>query len=826
MVNGTDKHFAREKEEYSMDYKMMHGDIIAKMSLEEKALMMSGRDTWSTVPFEKYGIPAMFLSDGPHGLRKQAGAADHLGLNASLPATCFPTAATVANSWDETIGEELGRCLGEEAVSLGVNVVLGPGLNIKRSPLCGRNFEYFSEDPYLAGKMAAAYVRGIQSQGVSACPKHFAVNSQELRRMSSDSVVDERTFRELYTTGFEIAVKEGKAKSIMSSYNQINGVYANENEHLLREILVDEWGFDGFVVSDWGASNDHALGIKNGSQLEMPGTGHVGAKAVVAAVKSGRLPEKILDQRLDELLKVIFATHKEGKAKEFSVEEHHEVARRAALESIVLLKNEGDILPLQSGTKVAVIGDFAENPRYQGAGSSLVNPTKLDTTLDNIKKEDIQVISYSKGYERNKPANDKLISEAVQAAKSAQVVLIYAGLDEISESEGMDRTHMRMPQAQDELIEAVAKVNSNVVVVLSAGSVVELPWLSKVKGLVHGYLGGQAGATAMLEVLMGRSCPSGKLNETYPIQYSDVPNCAYFPGKERSSEYREAMYIGYRYYDSRNVKVQFPFGFGLSYTSFEYSDIEATASEVTFTIKNTGRADGAEIAQVYVGKKDSTIFGPKKELKGFKKVFLKAGEQKRVTVKLDDKAFRYYHIKNNKWEIEGGRYEIYVAANVEDVRLEASVEVEGTKAEHPYSREEMRKLAPYFEADVKNIDDTAFEALLSHKIPSGKWNTDGLIEENDAICQIYYAKNPLARFVYKILTGIKDKSEAKGTPNLNVLFIYNMPFRALARMTGGAVNDKMVDAMLEMVNGHGFRGFGHLVGEFFRNSREGRNYRK
>lgn len=509
------------------------------MTLEEKARMMSGKNTWETVDFPQYGIPSMCLSDGPHGLRRQAGAGDHLGLNASLPATCFPTAASVANSWDEQLGEEIGTALAEEAVTMGVNVILGPGLNIKRSPFCGRNFEYFSEDPYHAGKMAAAYIRGIQSLGIAACPKHFAANSQELRRMANDSVVDERTFRELYTTGFEIAVKEGKAKSIMSSYNEVNGIYANENSHMLQEILVDEWGFDGFVVSDWGGSNDHALGVKNGSHLEMPGTGNSGVHDIVKAVKDGNLIEEVLDRRLDELLSVIFDTHQateEKKGTSFDIEAHHKLARKAAQESIVLLKNEDNILPLQPGTKVAVIGDFAQIPRYQGAGSSLVNPAKQpESILGEIGNSGLEMIAFEQGYRRNKKSDAKLIECAKEAAKKAEVVLIFAGLDEISESEGLDRTHMNMPQAQNLLIDEISTVNPNVIVVLSAGSAVEMPWYSYVRGIVHGYLGGQAGASAMLNVLTGKVCPSGKLNETYPVHCEDNPVLHYYPSKERSS---------------------------------------------------------------------------------------------------------------------------------------------------------------------------------------------------------------------------------------------------------------------------------------------------
>lgn len=788
---------------------MKYQSIIEKMTLEEKAFMMSGKGTWQTVGYEKYGIPSMFLSDGPHGLRRQAGAADHLGLNGSLPATCFPTAATIANSWDEDLGEEIGRCLGEEAVVQDVQVLLGPGLNIKRSPLCGRNFEYFSEDPYLAGKMAAGYVRGIQSQKVAACPKHFAVNSQELRRMASDSVIDERTFREIYTTGFEIAVKEGKAKSIMSSYNQINGVYANENSHLLREILVDEWGFDGFVVSDWGASNDHALGVKNGSQLEMPSTGAAGAKEIIDAVKNGTLEESILDERLDELLQVVFATHMEKRPEKFDMQKHHEEARRAAAESIVLLKNADQILPLNVGISTAVIGDFAETPRYQGAGSSVVNPTKLDTTLKLIDGYNIRYAGYAKGYERTGKTNPGLLEEAVKLAKSAQAVLLYIGLDEISESEGMDRTHMKMPKNQTDLVEAVAEVNENIIVILSAGSAMEMPWIGSVKAVLHGYLGGQAGAGAMLDVITGKVCPCGKLNETYPLRYEDTPAYSYYPGRERSTEYREGLYVGYRYYETAGVPVLFPFGFGLSYTQFSYSDMEASDKAVSFTVTNTGSCSGAEIAQLYISADSQKLYRPAKELKGFRKVFLKAGESRRVTIQLDDKAFRYFNTSTNTWEVEAGTYQVLVGASVQDIRLEARVTAEGTAGEVPDHRAD---LTAYFSGAIRNVEDAEYEKLLGHEIPDGSWNSNGILDINDAICQMYYAKSPIARFACRIMTIIKDRSEAKGKPNLNILFIYNMPFRGLAKMTGGAISMEMADGILEIVNGHFFRGLAHLTG--------------
>ena len=797
---------------------MKHADIIKQMTLEEKCYLFSGKDFWQTRSLERLGVPNMTLSDGPHGIRKQAGEGDQLGLNPSLPATCYPTAATVANSWDPALGEEIGAHLGAEAASQGVGVVLGPGLNVKRSPFCGRNFEYFSEDPYLAGKMAASYIRGIQKNGVSACPKHFAANSQELRRMASDSVMDERTLREIYLTGFEIAVKEGHAKSIMSSYNRINGTYANENGHLLQEILRDEWGFDGFVVSDWGGSNDHVEGVRAGSHLEMPTTGGDSDPELIDAVKAGRLSEELLDRRVDELLDVILSVTRAVKpleGKPFDIDVHHNLAAKASEQSIVLLKNEGNILPLKKGAKVAVIGEFAQKARYQGAGSSVVNPTKLDHAMDVIKNFDLDVAGFEPGYPRSGKGDPAMRAQAVELAKKADVVLLYIGLDEISEAEGLDRSHMRLAQSQVELIEAVAEANPNVVAVMSAGSAVEMPWLPKVKALVHGYLCGQAGAASVLKAIVGQVNPSGKLAESYPVRYEDVSSAPYFPAKERTAEYREGLFVGYRYFQSANVPVLFPFGFGLSYTSFEYSDLTVTDKEATFTLKNTGSMDGAEVAQLYVSKPDGEVFRPTRELKGFAKVFLKAGESKKVTIPLDDKAFRYFNVDTNKFEVEGGEYQILIGASCADIKLSGAVSVQGTGAKSPYNKE---KFAKYFSGDIKSISDAEFEALLGRPIPDGHWS--GTLEMNDALCQMYYAKSGLARFAYKILTNLINKSIEKGEPNLNLLFNYNMPFRAIAKMTGGICTMEMAEGILTIVNGHFFKGLGAVIGGFARSGKK------
>ncbi len=797
---------------------MKHADIIKQMTLEEKCYLFSGKDFWQTRSVERLGVPNMTLSDGPHGIRKQAGEGDQLGLNPSLPATCYPTAAAVANSWDVELGEEIGAHLGAEAASQGVCVVLGPGLNIKRSPFCGRNFEYFSEDPYLAGKLAASYIRGIQKNGVAACPKHFAANSQELRRMASDSVMDERTLREIYLTGFEIAVKEGHSKSIMSSYNRINGVYANENRHLLQEILRDEWGFDGFVVSDWGGSNDHVEGVRAGSHLEMPTTGGDSDLELIDAVKSGRISQELLDRRVDELLDVILSTAgavKPLEGKPFDVEKHHVMAAKASEQSIVLLKNEGNLLPLKQGTKVAVIGEFAQKARYQGAGSSVVNPTRLDNAMDVIQGFGLDVAGFEAGYPRSGKGDPAMQARAVELAKKADTVLLYIGLDEISESEGLDRSHMRLPQSQIDLIEAVSKANPNVVAVMSAGSAVEMPWLPKIKALVHGYLCGQAGASSVLKVIMGQVNPSGKLAESYPVKYEDVSSAPYFPAKERTAEYREGLFVGYRYFETAKTPVLFPFGFGLSYTTFEYSSLTVTEKEASFTLKNTGGMDGAEVAQLYVSKPDGEVFRPAKELKGFAKVFLKAGESKKVTIPLDDKAFRYFNVDTNKFEVEGGAWTVLIGASCADIKLSGTVEVQGTGAKPPYDKE---KFAKYFSGDVKSVSDAEFQALLGRPIPDGHWS--GMLDMNDALCQMYYAKGAAGRLAYKILTHFINKSIEKGKPNLNLLFNYNMPFRAIAKMTGGICTMEMAEGILTIVNGHFFKGLGRVIGGFFRSGKK------
>ena len=791
---------------------MKNAEIIAKLNLEQKCALLSGAGTFTTRGCPKAGVPSITLSDGPNGVRKQAGAADHLGLNPSVPATCFPTAATVACSWDPALGEEIGRAMGEEAAAQEVAVLLGPGLNTKRSPLCGRNFEYFSEDPYLSGKMAAAYVRGIQSEGIAACPKHFAVNSQELRRMASDSVLDERTLRELYLTGFEIVVKEAAPKTIMSSYNLVNGTYANENAHLLQDILRRDWGFSGAVVTDWGGSNDHALGVKNGSTLEMPAPGGDAVRELLAAVQSGKITEADVDARLDELLTLVLDTSAavQKHSRSFDADAHHALARRAAAESAVLLKNDGGILPLAAGAKVAVIGDFAETPRYQGAGSSAVNSIKVDTLLDCLAQSGLQCAGFAAGFDRQgRPDADKK-AQAVALAQKADTVLLCLGLDEIKESEGLDRVDMKLADNQIELLQAVEQANPNTVVVLNAGASLETPWLAHCRALVYGALGGQAGAGAMVDVLTGKVNPGGKLAETWANAYEETPARDNFAGAGRTVQYREGLYVGYRYYQTAGVPVAFPFGYGLSYTSFAYSDLKVTADSVSLTVTNTGARDGAEIVQVYIAKPGAEIFRPAQELKAFARVSLAAGESRTVTLPLDDKAFRYWNTKTDCWEVEGGRYEVCVGASSADIRLTANVDIRGTNAPDPYAG---KALPHYKSGSVQNVPDAEWEALLGHPIPQDKVK----IDRNMTLGELNHSRSPLGWLIWAVLTALLNASFKKGKPDLNVLFQYNMPLRALAKMTSGAISMGMVDGIVLEAKGFWVIGLLKVIVEAVKN---------
>ena len=866
---------------------LKYQELIEKMTLEQKASLTSGKDFWQSMNIDELGIPSMFLSDGPHGIRKQAAAADHLGLNKSIPATCYPTAATMANTWNPELGEEMATCLGAEAVALKVNVLLGPGTNMKRNPRCGRNFEYFSEDPYLAGKMASAYIRGIQSNGISACVKHFALNNQEERRMVIDTIVDERTIREIYLTAFEMAVKEGGTKCIMSSYNMLNGKHTNENKHLMRDILRKDWGYKNVVVTDWAGENLRVPGMIAGNELEMPGTngdtnldieravrkykeyqskvaaGEMTQEEFDSAAEKGEiLDEAILDENIDRLLELIFTTdavYKDKEAKKHDSEmhaepvdmeehmrvseqeegkytnasdkadkhvvvfdelKHHAMALRAAQESVVLLKNEGGVLPLTKETKVAIIGDFAKEPRYQGAGSSIVNPTRLDTALEVLEECGVNSVGYAQGFDRYGKKKQNLVDEACELAKKADVALVYVGLDEVTEAEGLDRENIYLPECQIDLINALAATGTKIVAILSCGSSIEMNWDEKCDAVVHAYLGGQAGAKAVLDVVMGTVNPSGKLSESYPVKYEDCSSASHFPGKQVSVEYREGPFIGYRYYDTAEVPVKYAFGYGLSYTTFGYSDLEVTKEGVTFTLTNTGSVDGAEVAQLYIGKKDTDIIRPKKELKGFKKVFLKAGESQKVTIPFDDKSFRYYNVDTLNWEIEGGEYQIYIAAAVNDVRLEGSIEQEGTGAKSPYDRE---KLPSYFTGKVANVSTEEFEALLQTGADSVKYVRPNpnynfykknrmVIHANCTVADLRYSKRWVGRAFAGVITFAINFLRAIGNrtmANTLIMGVYHQPMRGMAKFAG--FGTYKMNGLIAMFNGHFWKGLGMFI---------------
>ena len=785
---------------------MKHGEIIRKMTLEEKAALLSGRDVWHTRAVERLGIAPISLSDGPSGLRKQAGEGDHLGLNASTKAACIPSAATIANSWDAEVAEAMGAAAGSDAAAQDVQVLLGPGLNTKRSSLCGRSFEYYSEDPYLAGKLAAGFIRGVQSTGVSACAKHFVANSQELLRMHTDSVMDERTLRELYLTNFEIAIKEGKPRAVMTSYNRLNGTYTNENAHLLSEILRGEWGWNGMVVTDWGGSNDFTEGVRAGMNLEMPGCGDDSPMQLVKAVREGRIAEKVVDARVDELLDMVLAP--KAAAKPVDADAQHAAILRASERCIVLLKNEGDLLPLKREAKLAVIGDFAANPRYQGAGSSMVNPARVDETLPLLPEYFPNCVGYAQGFERGGAENAQLAEEAAGLAAKADVVLLYIGLPEGYETEGLDRTHMRLPENQIALMKKLSAVNPNIVAVLSCGSAVEMPWIDGCKALVYGCLGGQAAARAMLNVLSGAANPGGKLAETFPLVYEETPVSRYYPGEEATGEYREGIYVGYRYFTTANRPVRFPFGFGLSYTRFEYANLAVDEKGASFDLTNVGARAGDEIAQLYVALPGAEVFRPARELKGFLRVRLEAGETRRVHIPFDDYTFRYFNVKTNRFEVEGGEYQVQVGASSQDVRLTGALRVAGTNAPDPYAG---KPLESYRKADLMDVPDADFAALLGRPIPAHTWDRSKPLGMNDTVRQLAYARNPVARLAYRVMTKKVNQAIAAGKPDLNLLFIYNIPFRGMAKMMNGMVSMAMAEDILLMVNGHWHRGLGRLI---------------
>ncbi|ERJ11774.1 beta-glucosidase [Haloplasma contractile] len=811
-------------------------EIISKMTLEEKASLCSGKDFWRLKEIERLDIPSIMVADGPHGLRKQAGESDHVGINNSLPATCFPTAVTTASSWNTELMNEIGKALGEACLQEGVSVILGPGMNIKRSPLCGRNFEYLSEDPYVTGKMASALINGVQSKGIGTSIKHYAVNTQEKRRMTIDSVVDERALREIYLAGFETAVRESQPWTVMSAYNLVNGTYASEHKTLLTDILRDEWKFEGIVVTDWGACNDRVEGLKTGLDLEMPSSKGVNDQKIIEAVKEGTLSEAVLDRTVERILNLVFKSQENKQAYTYDEKSQHDLAKKAAIESIVLMKNENSILPISHTSSIAVVGDFAKQPRYQGAGSSLIKPTKLDTIYDEFKQREL-TFNYSKGYERNNDdPNEALIKEACENAMETDVVLLFIGLTESYESEGFDRDHLRVPESHRVLLERLSEVNENIIVILSGGSPVEMPWLKHAKGLVNSYLAGQAGAPAIAKILFGEVNPSGKLAETYPIQLEDHPSYHYFAKGPLTTEHRESVYVGYRYFDTANKEVLFPFGYGLSYTTFEYSDLTVSEESITdsepvkvkVTVKNTGQMTGAEVVQLYVSDVESTIYRPVQELKGFKKVYLEPGEDQVVEFELTKRAFAYYNENMNDWHVESGEFTILIGSSSRDIRQRATIYVKSSQPD--VNVPDYRETAPtYYKLTDSEftIEDSEYQAVYGKELPASSYQKGDKFTMTSPLEDV--RATFFGRIVYnaavkelKKMTGGADSNQAHENLQVRMLeaVVKEMPFRSLVTMSNGAVSPAKAKALLKLINCQYIRGLIGLMKVSFKNRKK------
>ncbi|MFK4310496.1 beta-glucosidase [Bacillus sp. RC242] len=750
--------------------------IISQMTLEEKASLCSGLDFWNTKGIERLGIPSIMVTDGPHGLRKQAEGADHLGIYNSIPATCFPSAVGLASTWNKELIKQVGVVLGEECQAENVGVLLGPGANIKRSPLCGRNFEYFSEDPYLSSQMAANHVKGVQSQGVGTSLKHFAANNQEHRRMSVDAIVDERTLREIYLASFEDVIKEAQPWTVMSAYNKVNGEYASENNYLLNDILKDEWGFEGFVVSDWGAVNERVASIANGLELEMPSSFGIGEKKIVDAVNCGELAVEKLDQAAERLLYIIFKAYdNQLENAVYSKDAHHQLAREVASESMVMLQNEASILPLKKEGTVAVIGGFAKQPRFQGGGSSHINPTNLESILEEIETVSGEKtnILFAQGYDiASDDVNESMVNEAKKIAERADTAVLFVGLPDRYESEGFDRKHLQMPENHVQLIEAIAEVQSNIVVVLSNGAPIEMPWIGKVKGILEGYLGGQALGGAIADILFGDANPSGKLAETFPKVLSDNPSYLNFPGEGDKVEYKEGVFVGYRYYDAKNIEPLFPFGFGLSYTNFEYSNLSINKKEITDTdtvsisvnVKNTGSIAGKEIIQLYIKDVESSMTRPEKELKGFEKVELQPGEEKTVSFTLNKRAFAYYNVELKDWHVETGEFEILVGKSSKEIVLHDSMYVQSTTiTRKPVHRNTL-------------LGDILTEPILAP-----------------------LAKELMEKALKDSPFGSMTEGDSDASEMMDAMLNY-MPLRALVNFSAGAFTEEMLSEIIGILN--------------------------
>ena len=783
--------------------------IVAQMTLKEKSAFASGKSFWYLEACERLNVPSVMVTDGPHGLRKQRTSGDHVGLNASVPATCFPTASALAASWDPQLLQEIGVALGEQCVAEDVTVLLGPGVNIKRHPLCGRNFEYFTEDPLLNGQLAAALINGVQSQGVGTSIKHYAVNNQEYGRMFMDAVVDERTLREIYLRGFEIAVKTAQPWTVMCAYNRVNGTYCSEHDWLLNQVLREEWGFQGLVMTDWGAANDRVQGIAGGLDLEMPGGSDGNDIRVEKAVEAGQLTEAALDQAIVRNVSLALCGAELAERKtELDQQAHHTLARRAAAECSVLLKNDNDLLPLQREGRIALIGEFACKPRYQGTGSSQVTPTQLDCAFDAMTElvGDAAQLIYAPGYESvYSPADQALIDEAVLVAGSADIAVVFAGLPVTFESEGFDREHMRLPDQHNRLIEAVSQANPNTVVVLSNGAPVEMPWLDNVPSVLETYLAGQAGGSAVADLLFGTVNPGGKLAETFPLKQADVPADQWFPGQDRQIQYREGLYVGYRYFDSANAQVLFPFGHGLSYTRFDYDDLQVDTSgdelNLQLQLTNSGSRAGAEVVQVYIHDAHCSAYRPTQELKAYQKVLLQPGESTIVNLTLTRDAFAIYDPAQSDWIVEAGEYEVRVGASSRDIRLRSRVLIESNQS---LSNEIRQISGPALSDTGLSTSDEVFADMLQRPLPAPEsvrpFHINSTLNE---IQTSWLGRKVKARIEAEFRKNIGGGG-SKNDPTLERMFeemVNTMPLRAFALFSRGKVDVNKLRLLVALMNG-------------------------
>jgi len=797
-----------------MSFREKARELVAQMTIEEKASLMSGLNFWYLKSIDRLNLPSIMVTDGPHGLRKQANDADHLGINKSVPAVCFPTSAATACSYDRELLERIGKAIGEECRQEEVAVILGPGVNIKRSPLCGRNFEYFSEDPYVSGELATALVKGVQSQNVGVSVKHYAFNNQETRRLTTDSVVDERAAREIYLPAFEKVTKESKPWTFMCSYNLFEEIYCSEHKKLLIDILRDEWGFDGLVMSDWGAVNERDKGVAAGLDLQMPADNGVNDAKVVASVKAGTLAESDLDTAAINVTELILKSQTREHM-EYDVDAHRTLAAQAAAESTVLLKNDEELMPMPGGAKFAVIGAFAKTPRHQGAGSSKIEPVKLDSVCDCLKDASIE-FDYADGYHLSSDKPDEtLTAEAIKAAKDKDYVYIIAGLPAPYESEGFDRESMKMPESHNKLIEKISAVNKNVVVFLLGGSPMELVWQDKVKSILMCYLGGETVGKAIADLIIGKQAPAGRLAETWPFTSKENPSAPYFPGYQKTVEYRESIYVGYRYYDTAGKPVRFPFGFGLSYTTFEYGEPKADKTSiddtdtvtVTVEVKNTGTVAGSEVVQLYVSHKNPTIFKAAQELKGFEKVTLSPGESKTAVITLDKRAFAYYNTKIAGWHVESGEYELRIGASSRDIRGSITVNVKSTvEAEIP----DYRETAPMYydiKNGISNVPDEQFVAVLGRPLPKRFRGKNDPFDDNATFkdIQVKWIGRVFAKRVKK--EAMKKMSNMADDINemLDKMFD-DMPLRSMRMMAGKDMPPNLVEGLLTALNGRLIKG--------------------